>query len=93
MAMSPHWCQRHRRPLDRGDFDRLRTFGSLFDLESDSLIFLQRTESASLNRGVVDEHIGSAAVGRDKAKTLLAVEPFDDSLCHISRFLMVPTLR
>ncbi|HKI39607.1 MAG TPA: hypothetical protein VKA66_04220, partial [Mycobacterium sp.] len=41
----------------------------------------------------MDEHIGSAAIGRDKAKALLAVEPFDDSLCHISRFLIVPTSR
>ena len=80
-------------PLDRGHSDRLRTFGSLFDLESDSLIFLQRTKSAPLNRGVVDEHICSTTVGCDKAKALLAVEPFDDSLCHISRFLIVPTLR
>ena len=70
--------------LDRGDFDRLRTFGSPSNLESDSLIFLQPTNSAPTNRRVVDEHICSAAVGRDKAKALLAVEPFDGSFCHIS---------
>ena len=79
-------------PLDRGHSDRLRTFGSLFDLESDSLIFLQRTKPTP-NRGLVDEHICSTTVGCDKAKALLAVEPFNGSLCHISRFLIVPTLR
>ena len=79
-------------PLDRGHSYRLRTFGSLFNLESDSLIFPQRTKSVPLNRGVVDEHICSTTVGCDKAKTFLAVEPFDGSLCHTSRFLIVPTL-
>ena len=72
------------RSLDRGDSDRLRTFGSLFDLELDALIILERTASAPTDLGVVDEHIFSTAVGSDKAKTLIVVEPFDGSLRHIS---------
>lgn len=78
-------------PLDGGNSDRLRAFGSLFDLESDALIFLQGTKSAPANRGVVDKHICPATVGRDKAKALVAVEPFDGSLCHIPYFLILPT--
>ena len=34
--------------------------------------------------GVVDEQIFSTVVGSDKAKALIAVEPFDGSLCYIS---------
>jgi len=70
--------------LDRGDSHRLRTFGSLFDLELDALIILERTMSAPTDLGVVDEQIFSTAVGSDKAKALIAVEPFDGSLWHIS---------
>jgi hypothetical protein len=33
---------------------------------------------------MVDEQIFSATVDSDKAKALIAVEPFDGSLCHIS---------
>ena len=72
------------RSLDRGDSDRLRTFGSLFDLELDALVLLERTMSARTDLGVVDEQIFSTVVGSDKAKALIAVEPFDGSLCHIS---------
>ena len=73
------------RSLDRGDSHRLRTFGSLFDLELDALIILERTMSAPTDLGVMDEQIFSTAVGSDKAKALIAVEPFDGSLCHISK--------
>ena len=72
------------RSLDRGDSHRLRTFGSLFDLELDALIILERTMSAPTDLGVVDEQIFSTAIGSDKAKALIAVEPFDGSLCHVS---------
>ena len=40
--------------------------------------------SAATDLGVVDEQIFSTAVGSDKAKALITVEPFDGSLCHIS---------
>jgi hypothetical protein len=30
----------------------------------------------------VNEHVTSTIVGLDKAKTLLAVEPLDDTCCH-----------
>jgi hypothetical protein len=73
------------RSLDRGDSHRLRTFGSLFDLELDALIILERTMSARTDLGVMDEQIFSTAVGNDKAKALIAVEPFDGSLWHISK--------
>ena len=68
--------------LDRGDSDRLRTFGSLFDLELDTLVLLERTMSAPTDLGVVDEQIFSTTVRSDKAKALITVEPFDGSLCH-----------
>ena len=71
-------------PLDRGDPDRLRTFGCLFNLELDALIILEGTMSTPKDLGVVDEQIFSTVVGSDKAKALIAVEPFDGSLCHIS---------
>jgi hypothetical protein len=36
----------------------------------------------------VDEQIFSTAIGSDKAKALITVEPFDGSLCQISHFLI-----
>jgi hypothetical protein len=70
--------------LDRGDSDRLRAFGCLFNLELDPLIILEGTISTPTDFGGVDEQIFSTVVGSDKAKALIAVEPFDGSLCHIS---------
>jgi hypothetical protein len=39
----------------------------------------------------VDEQIFSATVDSDKAIALIAVEPFDGSLCHAINFLMLVT--
>jgi hypothetical protein len=41
---------------------------------------------------MVDEQIFSATVDSDKAKALIAVEPFDGSLCHALNFLMLADL-
>jgi hypothetical protein len=69
------------RSLDWSYCDRPRTLGSLTDLELNPLVIVQRI--APTNLGMVDEHI-FATVDSDKAKALIAVEPFDGSLCHIS---------
>jgi len=78
------------RSLDWSYCDRARTLGSLTDLELNSLVIVQRT--APTNLGIVDEQIFSATVAGDKAKTLIAVEPFDGSLCHAINFLMLADL-
>jgi hypothetical protein len=85
---APHLRSAHRpaRSLDRGYGDRARTLGSLSDLELDSLVIFQRT--APTNLGIVEEQIFCATIGSDKAKALIAVEPFDGSLCHSRDFLM-----
>ena len=71
------------RSLDWSYCERPRTLGSLTDLELNSLVIVQRI--APTNLGMVDEQIfSSATVDSDKAKALIAVEPFDGSLCHIS---------
>jgi hypothetical protein len=82
MIGTRHTPQHMSRSLDRGDSDRLRTFAPLFDLELDALVFLERTMSGPTDLGVMDEQIFSTAVGSDKAKALIAVEPFNSSLCH-----------
>jgi hypothetical protein len=68
--------------LDGGYLHRLGAFGALGDLELHSLILFERTEAATLNLGMVDEHILCAVVRCDKAKALFAIEPFHSSLCH-----------
>ena len=60
------------------------------DLEFNPLVIVQRI--APTNLGMVDEQIFSATVDRDKAKALIAVEPFDGSLCHALNFLMLADL-
>jgi hypothetical protein len=62
----------------------------LTDLELNPLVIVQRI--APTNLGMVDEQIFSATVDSDKAKALIAVEPFDGSLCHALNFLMLADL-
>jgi hypothetical protein len=62
----------------------------LADLELNPLVIVQRI--APTNLGMVDEQIFSATVDSDKAKALIAVEPFDGSLCHALNFLMLADL-
>jgi hypothetical protein len=78
------------RSLDWSYCFRARTLGSLTDLELNSLVIVQRT--ALTNLGFVEEQIFSATVGGDKAKALIAGEPFDGSLCHALNFLMLADL-
>ena len=78
------------RSSDWSCCDRARTLGSLTDLELNSLVIVQRI--APTNLGMVDEQIFSATVDRDKAKALIAVEPFDGSLSHALNFLMLADL-
>jgi hypothetical protein len=69
--------------LDGCYSDCLRTFGSLGDVELDSLAVLERAIAARLDLRMVNEHIFCAAIRSDKAKALIAVEPLDGSLCHL----------
>jgi hypothetical protein len=62
----------------------------LTDLELNPLVIVQRI--APTNLGMVDEQIFSATVLGDKAKALIAVEPFDGSLSHALNFLMLADL-
>jgi hypothetical protein len=78
------------RSLDWSYCERARTLGSLTDLELNSLVIVQRI--APTNLGMVDEQIFSATVLGDKAKALIAVEPFDGSLSHALNFLMLADL-
>ena len=72
--------------LDRGHLDRLGALGPLLNVELDTLIFLERAKTAALNLGVVDENIRRITIRGDKAETLVAVEPFHSSLCHLTCF-------
>jgi len=78
------------RSLDWSYCERARTLGSLTDLKLNSLVIVQRI--APTNLGMVDEQIFSATVLGDKAKALIAVEPFDGSLSHALDFLMLADL-
>src|ERR1700752_3872165 len=74
---------RFRGQLDRGHADGLGTFGSLLDLELDTLVFLERPKAAAADLGEVDEDILRPIVGSDKSEALFTVEPFHSSLCHL----------
>src|SRR5690606_35377158 len=72
---------------DRADAVRLRALRALRDLELDTLGVLERAVAVSLDRAVVDEHVGSVApVLLDEAVALLSVEPLHGSLCHVLSF-------
>src|SRR6267378_2740492 len=60
--------------LSLGDVRRLRTFGTLGDLERDLVSFLQAPESVAHDRAVVHEHIGTA-LALDEPEPLRLVEP------------------
>ncbi len=83
-ATVPSWPEAASPPpmrsLDWSYCDRARTLGSLTDLELNPLVIVQRIGPTNL--GMVDEHIFATVVDSDKAKALIAVEPFDGSLCH-----------
>src|SRR3954451_1188065 len=64
----------------------LRPLGALADLELDLLVLFKGAEAAALNLRVVDEHVGGAVLGGDKAEALLRVEPLHSSLWHLSYF-------
>jgi hypothetical protein len=59
----------------------LRTLGSLGDVETDSLSFVQRFVAATLDRGEVNENV-LATINLDEAKSLLGVEPLDLTFSH-----------
>jgi len=69
--------------LNRGHADGLRTFGSLLDLELDTLVFLERPKAAAADLGEVDEDILRPIVRSDKTEALVTVEPLHSSLRHL----------
>src|SRR5215469_14990097 len=64
--------------------------GVNFDFVRNLLTFRQAGKPRSFNGADVNEHIVSAIMGLDKAKALLAIEPFDSTCRH---FLLQSTSR
>src|ERR1700754_1841476 len=73
---------RFRGQLNRGHADGLEAFGSLLDLELDTLVFLERPKAAAADLGEVDEDILGPIVRSDKTEALVTVEPLHSSLHH-----------
>jgi hypothetical protein len=67
--------------LDGSDSYCLGAFGSLLDLELDTLVLREGAVAASLDLGIVDEEILRAAIGGDEVEARVTVEPFHSSLC------------
>ncbi len=59
-----------------GDPDSLRSFSAPLDVEADRLTFCEAPESASGDRGKVNENVCTAIRRRDKTKTFGLVKPF-----------------
>jgi len=74
---------------DGADAVSLRALGTLGDLELHALRLVQRLVAVGVDGGVVNEHIGAAAVLGDETKALFSVEPLDGALCHgVNLFLL-----
>src|SRR4051794_85240 len=74
------------------DGAHVRRLGALLasgDLELHALVLFQRTVAVRLDGREVDEDVGRAAVRRDEAEALLAVEPLHVALCHAEFSLRV----
>ena len=75
---------RQRAPLNPQIFrTALTTLGVNFDFVRNLLTFRQAGKPRPFNRADVNEHIVSAIIGLDEAKTLLAIEPFDSTCRHL----------
>src|SRR3954464_4843983 len=64
------------------DVGRLRPLWPLGDLVLNLLAFRGAAETFRLDRGVVDEHVLAAAVGRDETESLRIVEPLHRTCRH-----------
>jgi len=53
-----------------------------FDVEGEFLTLNQTAHAGALDGGDMHEHIGTAAILRDEAVTLLRIEKFDSTLSH-----------
>jgi len=71
-----------RVSLDSANAVRLRTLRALGDLELDPLRLVESAVAGGVDRGVVNEHIGAAAVLGDETEALFSVEPLNSALCH-----------
>src|SRR5659263_90025 len=73
---------------DRLCLGALRTLG---DFELDPLRLFEAAVALALNRGVVHEDVGAAAVLSNEAVALLSVEPLHRTLCHAYSCSFCPT--
>ena len=76
------WCAAVRLVSDGAHAVGLRALGTLGDLELDALRLLEAAVAGGVDGGVVNEHVGAAAVLGDEAEALLSVEPLNGALCH-----------
>ncbi len=72
-----------RRLFGNADIGSLLALRAIGDVEGYTLIFSQRAEALGLNCGEMGEKVFTAAVRRNKAKTLGVIEPLDDTSCHV----------
>src|SRR5690606_11660005 len=70
------------RLLHHRDPGSLRALRALHHFEADALAFLQRAEAIGVDRGIVDEHVVAAVLGRDEAEALGVVEPLHGTESH-----------
>lgn len=54
----------------------------LHDVEAQLLAFGDHTQAATLHRGDMHEHVLTAIIGANEAKTLRCIEEFYSSNCH-----------
>ncbi|CAM2158346.1 conserved hypothetical protein [Paraburkholderia tropica] len=75
--------------LDRLDVRSLLALRANLDVERHTLVFLQRLEAVCADFREVCEQVVAAGVGRDEAKTLCIIEPFDNTGFHVSVSLKI----
>lgn len=77
-AFQLNQCKR----LLRNDVACLRTLRPVFDVELDGLTLGQGSETGTLNRAEVNEHICTTIVLSDETEALGFVKPFNSTCSH-----------
>jgi hypothetical protein len=77
----PDICK--RQLIGMRQIDGRRTAALIgFDFIADALILIERAHARAFDRRDMDKAVGSAAIGRDKTKTLVGIEKFDCADWH-----------
>lgn len=68
--------------LQRADFSRLRTLGTILHFELDLLAFVQAAIATTLNSGEVSKNVTAASIGSNETEAFFGIEPLNFALLN-----------